>query len=64
MKCPLLTDKNYGAQLERHMATGDCIQAECAWWIDSLALCTMAAISYHLKMIESNQIAEAEHDQG
>jgi len=39
MKCPLLTDKNYGEQLERTMAKGDCLKEECAWWSDEMEQC-------------------------
>lgn len=58
MKCPLLPDKNYGPQLERHMSTGDCVGEECAWWDPRHNMCglvtfinILAGISRTLKGI-------------
>ncbi len=48
MKCPLLTDKNYGAQLERHMATGDCLQADCAWWVIGIERCSILGVGLYI----------------
>ena len=35
MKCPLMPDKDYSIQLEKHLNAGDCIKEECAWWVDT-----------------------------
>lgn len=51
MKCPLLTDKNYGVQLERTMATGDCIKEECAWWHEGRGNCCIWAIETALDVL-------------
>ncbi len=54
MKCPLLTDKNYGEQLEQTMRKGDCIQEECAWWDDLPQRCSILSIAAKLTSIEGN----------
>jgi len=45
MKCPLLTDKNYGEQLERTILKGDCITDECAWWDEKHGHCAILTIA-------------------
>ena len=52
MKCPLLTDKNYGAQLERTMASGDCLEADCAWWDEEKNACSIKVIAKELTRIQ------------
>ena len=49
MKCPLLTDKNYGAQLERTMQSGDCIKEECAWYLMDIGMCAMRDLALELR---------------
>ncbi len=53
MKCPLMPDKNYGAQLERTMATGDCIKEECAWWDSIIQECLIYALHTDLAAIHA-----------
>jgi hypothetical protein len=49
MKCPLLTDKNYSAQLERPLRDGDCIRDDCAWWDTNRDCCRIVSIEENLQ---------------
>ena len=48
MKCPLMPDKDYSIQLEKHLNGGDCLKEECAWWNSELEACVLVSLDFDL----------------
>ena len=67
MKCPLLTLGAYANDIEKEYMPQDCLGEKCAWWDDTLKLCSvkviaqfMVGIGVHIHNIAENMSFKAQ----
>lgn len=60
MKCPLREQGKHPEGGDTPHAFADCLKADCAWWDDTLTLCSVRVISQYTigLMINLHNIAE------
>ena len=52
MKCPLLQPRKRIDQGGTTHETGDCLKADCAWWLDDVSLCAIKDIALEHRYTE------------
>ncbi len=62
MKCPLVFSSNLTGMGEQRFVFGDCLQAECAWWLPKDGRCAVLSLALDLSYIESNVQRIGDHD--
>lgn len=56
MKCPLSPWHNKELIGTDQVSPWDCLQAECAWWVEKRDLCSIAALAEDIDLIERKRI--------
>lgn len=59
MKCPLLSEAVMSGYGERRFEVGDCLKADCAWWIVQKKECALITIALSLDLAQLSLESQA-----